>query len=222
MLAEPTAADARLPRSFFARPAAVVARALLGTDLCCRHRGGTVLRARIVETEAYTGPEDQASHARNGTRTVRNEPMWMVPGTAYVYFTYGMHHCFNVACLREGHPAAVLIRAARVLDGEAVIRSLRGGGQARLLPAEALLRGPACLCKGLGIGPELSGRDLCDPGGLVWFEPAAGQRRPRIGKSPRVGLGDKNADRALWNAKPLRFFIEDERCVSGPRPWRGG
>ena len=222
MLAEPTAADARLPRSFFARPAAVVARALLGTDLCCRHRGGTVLRARIVETEAYTGPEDQASHARNGTRTVRNEPMWMVPGTAYVYFTYGMHHCFNVACLREGHPAAVLIRTARVLDGEAVIRSLRGGGQARLLPAEALLRGPACLCKGLGIGPELSGRDLCDPGGLVWFEPAAGQRRPRIGKSPRVGLGDKNADRALWNAKPLRFFIEDERCVSGPRPWRGG
>src|SRR5258706_16342181 len=101
----------RLQRSDFARSTLRVARRLLGCSIC--HRvGGEVLRGRIVEVEVYT--DDAASHSANGKRTPRNHLMFGPAGFAYVYFTYGMHHCFNVVTEQDGRPGAVLVRG---LDG---------------------------------------------------------------------------------------------------------
>ncbi len=217
--------------AFLSRPASIVAKALLGCIICRQLKlanGSTAfIRAVIVETEAYTGPQDQASHARNGLRTARNEPMWMNPGTAYVYFTYGMHYCLNVSCLRAGHPAAVLLRAARVIEGHSLVRAARTLGRAspssannKPLPDAALLRGPACLCKGLGVDGAWSGRDLLAAGGGLWLEPGKMPRSADIKKGPRVGLGkaaaDKKPGNTDWIREPLRFWINDEACVSGP------
>ena len=96
------------------RPTVEAARALLGCVLV-RRCGDRVLRARIVETEAYLGPEDPAAHSYAG-RTPRTEPLWGPPGTIYVYFVYGMHHCLNLAVDREGFPGCVLVRAAEPLS----------------------------------------------------------------------------------------------------------
>jgi len=217
--------------AFFSRPAAVVAKALLGCIICRRFEAadGSIafIRAVIVETEAYTDPQDQASHARNSLRTARNEPMWMQPCTAYVYFTYGMHYCLNVSCLRAGHPAAVLLRAARVIEGHSLVRAARAIGRStnskassKPLADVALLRGPACLCKGLGVDGAWSGRDLLAAGGGLWLEPGQTPRSADIKKGPRVGLGkaaaDKKPGNTDWIREPLRFWIKDEACVSGP------
>lgn len=220
-----------LSAAFFSRPAAAVAKALLGCIICRRIKSAdgslAIIRAVIVETEAYTGPQDQASHARNGLRTPRNEPMWMPPGTAYVYFTYGMHFCLNISCLRAGHPAAVLLRAARVTEGHDLVRAARSLGRSLLnksstkpLPDAALLRGPACLCKGLGVDGAWSGRDLLAVGGNLWLEPGQTPRSSHIKNGPRIGLGkaaaDKKQGKTDWINQPLRFWIFDEACVSGP------
>lgn len=220
-----------LSAAFFSRPASVVAKALLGCIICRRVEAAdgsiAVIRAVIVETEAYTGPEDQASHARNGRRTARNEPMWMQPGTAYVYFTYGMHFCLNVSCLQANHPAAVLLRAARVIEGHEWVRAARSLARNPLskfttksLADAALLRGPACLCKGLGVTGAWSGRDLLAAGGNLWLEQGQTPRSSDIKTGPRIGLGkaaaDKKPGNADWIKKHLRFWIACEACVSGP------
>jgi DNA-3-methyladenine glycosylase len=173
------------------RGRAAAARALLGTVLT-RQRGRRLLRARIVETEAYLGERDPAAHAFRG-RTLRTEPLWGPPGTVYVYFIYGMHHCLNLAVDREGVPGCVLIRAAEPLDGG--------------LPAGAL-SGPGKLCRGLDIDTRLSGTHLFAPGAPLTLAPGTPPRR--IGVTPRVGIRQA-AER------PLRFFDADSRAVSrGP------
>lgn len=152
-----------LDRNFYARPTATVARALLG---CVLHRrvGGEVRSGRIVEVEAYT--DDAASHSRGGRRTPRNVIMFGPPGHAYVYFTYGMHHCFNVVAESDGIPGAVLVRGLDGLEGA---------------------NGPARLCRALGIGPGQNGLDLT-AGGDLWIEPAERRRREPIVQTTRVGI----------------------------------
>ena len=113
-----------MPRAFFDRDTRVVARDLLRKVLV--HQDGRTRRAaRIVETEAYHGPSDRASHARSGP-TPRAAVMFGPPGHAYVYRVYGLHHCMNVVTGPEGFPAAVLVRAAEPLEG--CLHSTRGPG----------------------------------------------------------------------------------------------
>ena len=111
---------------------------------------------RLTEVEAYNGSSDPGSHAYRG-KTKRNAALFGPPGTAYVYFTYGMHHCANVVCGSEGTASAVLMRAGEVLAGVDVVRARRGNSTG---PAHLLLSGPARLAQGLGLGLRQNGTSL--------------------------------------------------------------
>jgi DNA-3-methyladenine glycosylase len=182
-----------LPRAFFARPALEVAPALLGCVIEHETPDGLVA-VMLTEVEAYEGSADPASHAYRG-RTARNAVMFGPPGHAYVYFTYGMHFCVNMVCLREGTASAVLLRAGQVIEGVplaarrrsavpgrqlppgegAVLPGERGvperGPRARSLPERDLARGPARLCQALGIDRALDGADVCDPRSPIRVRP---------------------------------------------------
>jgi DNA-3-methyladenine glycosylase len=171
-----------LPRPFYARPTATVARALLGCVLC-HDAGDTVRRGRIVEVETYT--DDDASHARAGRRTPRNAVMFGPPGHAYVYFTYGMHFCFNVVTERVDQPGAVLIRG---LDG---------------LPAA---HGPGRLCRALGIDRRHDGLDLTS-GAALWIESGGLEPGARVIRTRRVGI-------RRATALPWRLYVAGSPGVS--------
>lgn len=201
----------RLPRAFFARDTRRVARDLLGMVLVRVRADGARLSGRIVETEAYR-PGDAASHAFRG-RTARNAPMFMRPGTAYVYFTYGMHFCFNVVTEADGLAAAVLVRALEPLDGLAHMRAALPH-----LKDRDLCRGPARLCRALGIGREFNGYDLQQRGSRLFIAEGAPVSEAEVRATPRIGVrGDAAARAALW-----RWYVADSACVSGPpaRPAR--
>src|SRR6185436_16077525 len=167
------------------------ARFLLGQILVRRGRRPP---ARIVETEAYLGEGDPAAHSFRGP-TPRTRPLWGPPGTVYVYFIYGMHHCLNVAVDREGAPGCVLIRAAEPLDG---------------LPPRAL-SGPGRLCRALGLDLADNGACLFAPRSRVYLREGTPPRR--IAVATRVGIS-KAADR------PLRFYDADSPAVSSARESR--
>ena len=180
----------------------MVARALLGRVLVC-DLARTRLAALIVEVEAYRGARDPASHAYRG-RTRRNAVMFGPAGHAYVYFTYGMHHCVNVVCGREGVAAAVLLRALAPLAGEALMRRRRG-----VHDRERLLRGPGCVAQALGLSREHDGVDLVR--GPVWIADTPPRREGRVlASGERVGV-------RVGNELPWRFWLAGHPCVSGPR-----
>lgn len=181
---------APLPRSFFARDALVVARALVGCHLVHGPRVG-----RIVETEAYRGPTDLACHARVGL-TKRTRSLLGAPGHAYVFLVYGMHDCMNVVCKAEGSGHAVLLRAVEPISG--FVDEARGDG-------------PGRLAKIMQIARTHDGLDVCE-GGALGFLPRA--RRPKVGVSARVGVGYAGA----WAEKPWRFFDAASPHVSKPAP----
>ena len=185
-----------LAARFYARDTLVVARALVG-QILVSDVGGRRTAGRIVETEAYLGPHDPACHAWGGRRTPRLEALYGPPGTAYIYFTYGMHWCLNAVTEARDYPAAVLIRALEPLEGLSLMRRRRGGVADRVLCA-----GPARLCQALGVTGRLDGTGL-QRGGLRIVDNKA--RRDRILVTPRIGVS-RAAD---W---PLRF------CVAGS-PW---
>lgn len=190
-----------LKLGFYARTAEAVARDLLGATLRRTLDDGTVLTGTITETEAYTGPEDLASHSRGGRRTPRVESMWQKPGTAYVYFTYGMHYCLNVSCLREDHPASVLIRGIEPTGGIEIMRENRSRPLRKKPLSDAMLcNGPAKLCQAMKIDRALDGVDLLQSSQLtilqgVEIDDNEVERTARIG----IGLGHD------WVDKPLRW-----------------
>lgn len=190
-----------LPGRFFARDTVRVARDLLGCILESRVRGA-VTSGRIVEVEAYVGPHDPAAHGYGGRRTRRNDRLFGPPGTAYVYFTYGMHWCFNAVTERDGYPAAVLIRALEPVAGLATMTRRRGTSRAR-----ELCSGPAKLCQALGLTGALNGHVLGDGRLRILRSRGPTVRKAEIASGPRIGI-TRAAD---W---PLRFYLRDSEWVS--------
>ncbi len=195
-----------LGRDFYLRPTEEVARDLLGKVIVRQARGRRV-SIRIVEVEAYLGIDDPAAHTYGGRRTPRNEPMWGAGGHAYVYFTYGMHHCMNAVTRAGSVPEAVLIRGGEPLEGIAAMRRRRGPGRR----VHELARGPACVCAALAVDRRHSGLDLTT-GETVWIEPGEPIADDAVARAPRVGV-DYAGDAASW---PLRFLLRDHPCVSKP------
>jgi DNA-3-methyladenine glycosylase len=200
-----------LARDFFDRPATRVAPDLLGCVLVHDSPDGLVA-AVIVETEAYAGRADQASHAFRG-ETARNAVMFGPPGHAYVYFSYGAHFCVNLVCQPAGEASAVLLRAGRVTEGTQL--AVRRRARTRPPAERELARGPGRLCQALGITSGLNGADVCSaasplriaPGMPPWPAPAAS-----ISAGPRVGIS-RAAER------PWRFWLTGEPSVSAYRPY---
>jgi DNA-3-methyladenine glycosylase len=182
-------------RAWFDRPAAEVAPDLLGALLVHDGPRGRVT-GRIVEVEAYQGPEDLAAHSSRG-RTARNAVMFGPAGHLYVYLVYGLHHCANVVCGPGAKPEAVLLRAAQLIDGLALARQRRGD-----VPDQRLAAGPGNLAAAFGIDRDLNGADLL--AGPVIL--AMGERPAKVERSRRVGVDYAGA----WAAEPLRFSIADD------------
>ena len=181
----------RLPVSFFQRPTLEVAPDLLGATLFVENEGRKC-SGRIVEVEAYLGPDDPASHAAGGP-TPRSRIMFGPPGRAYVYFIYGMHHCLNFVTEKEGRAGAVLIRALEPLDGREIMRKRRGG-----VPDGRLCDGPGKLCQALGIGREWNGMPLDGTGALrLYLEKTA--EKVHFERTPRIGISKAAA-------RPYRFI----------------
>jgi DNA-3-methyladenine glycosylase len=187
----PPGERARL-QALLARPAKEAARGLIGCVLVRRVRG-RVLAARIVEAEAYLGAGDPAAHVYRG-RTPRTEPLFGPPGTLYVYFVYGMHHCLNLAVDGPEVAGCVLVRAAEPLPGSGL--------------APLACRGPARLCRALSIDTGLSGRHLFEPGAPLTLR--EGRPVERVAVSPRIGI--RHA--AAW---PLRFYDPRSAAVSAAK-----
>lgn len=198
---------AALPRGFYLRPAPVVARALLGCVLVSR-RGRAVTAGRIVETEAYLGPEDEASHA--AFRPGSHHLFYGLGGIAYVFSAYGLHACLNAITEPEGRPGCVLIRALEPLAGLAVMARRRG------VPPTSprLASGPGNVTQALAVRVTHSGDDLT--AGPLTIEPPDRFHEFAIACGPRIGI-------TRSRAMPLRFWVAGNPYVSRPEtPKRRG
>jgi DNA-3-methyladenine glycosylase len=205
--AAPTARRSRsgspLPLRFYDRPTELVARELLGTMLECTTPEGTT-HARIVETEAYLGPDDPACHAAAGL-TRRTEHLFGPPGMSYVYFIYGMYWCFNAVTRERGHGAAVLIRAVHPVAGIDLMRRRRP----RAHRDRDLTNGPGKLCLAMGIVGEMNGTSLRT--GPIVIRAGEAVSDAEVVVTPRIGI----TQAAEW---PLRFLVRDDPYVSKTPP----
>ncbi|MBL8265334.1 DNA-3-methyladenine glycosylase [Steroidobacter sp.] len=179
----------KLSRDFYARETLLVARDLLGMHLIHHGPEGEQV-GRIVETEAYKGPQDLAAHSAKG-RTRRTEVMFGPPGHAYVYLIYGFWNCLNLVSAADGTPHAVLLRGLEPVKG-----------------ITGTTHGPGLLCRALHIDRSLNGADLL--GNTLWVEKPTRYRAPRVARAPRIGV-DYAGD---WAHKPWRCFDKDSPYVS--------
>jgi DNA-3-methyladenine glycosylase len=196
---------ATLPVAFFRRPAEVVAAELVGMIVVSSIEG-ELTEGRIVETEAYLGYDDPASHGYLHRRNARNAALFGPPGSWYVYLSYGMHWCANLVCQRVGLASAVLLRALEPLAGQEIMRRRRG-----VAPDRELCSGPGKLCQALGITRELDGLTMARSPVIV--RPPERWEETRIAITPRIGI-TKAAD---W---PLRFHLVGSPWIS--RKDKGG
>ncbi|MDB5034289.1 MAG: 3-methyladenine glycosylase [Chlorobi bacterium] len=172
----------RLPRSFYTRDARTVARELIG-HILVTEIDGIRTTGRIIETEAYLGTEDHASHAYRGP-TNRNRPMFQAGGHVYIYFIYGMYYCFNVVTGGEGRGEAVLIRGVEPLEGIDAMRDRRGKTPRRDIE---LTNGPGKLVIALGIGSGMNGADLMTDA-RVRIEKGEMLPDDEVVATPRIGI----------------------------------
>jgi len=185
----------RLKRSFFVRPTLKVAKELLGKYLV-RKIGRKKLVGKIVETEAYIGPEDKASHAYEGKVTKRNEAEYLTGGHIYIYLCYGIHWQLNITTNEKGKPECVLIRALEPVEEKATTKKAASG--------------PGKLCKWMRLNKAFDKEDLTKSK-RIWVE----DRGERIKKSQIVAAKRIEIDYAgAWAKKPWRFYIKDNSFIS--------
>jgi DNA-3-methyladenine glycosylase len=196
-----------LQRAFYQQNIIAVSKSLLGKILVHESVEGTVA-GKIVETEAYSGPEDRAAHSYGGRRTARNEVMFGQKGHAYVYLIYGMYYCINVtAGAVPEKPEAVLIRALEPVAGVDIMEKRRG---AQLKRAVNLTNGPGRLCMAMGITKLQHKLDLTAP--PLYIQDASSIADEDIVETTRIGI-DYSGD---WKNKPWRFYIKGNSFVSKP------
>ena len=190
----------KLPRAFFQRDARIVARQLLG------HRLVTVIdgvrtSGRIIETEAYVGQVDAASHCYRG-KTPRNQAMFLDGGHAYVYFIYGVHHCFNVVTGEAEVGQGVLVRGVEPVEGIEVMRQRRNqrAGTSASVANANLANGPGKLTIALGIGPEHNGIDLLN-NPHIWIERDRSLADHEVSATPRIGINKATELEWRWVRK---------------------
>lgn len=196
----------RIGREFYQRNVVLVARELLGQRIV-RLLDGRRISGTIVETEAYLGAADKAAHTCGGRRTKRNASMWGDGGYAYVYFTYGMHHCLNVVAGVCDEPVAILLRAVEPDEGIELMQVARPAAKR----TRDLCSGPAKLCQALRVTRELDHTDLVD-GDELFIERAISKPfgDGKIVAGARIGV----AYAEEWADKPLRFWLDGNPNVS--------
>ena len=190
----------KLPRSFYEQSTVDVAKQLLGKYLVRKHPDGDSI-GRIVETEAYIGPQDLACHAAKG-RTKRTEVMFGAAGHAYVYFIYGFYNMLNLVTEAKDYPAAVLIRAVEPIDGIELMQERRKSSVLRNLAS-----GPGKLCQAFAVDRTLNGADLS---GNVLYVEDHGEPAPKLQATVRIGVDYAGK----WKDKPLRFIVRGNEFVS--------
>ena len=190
-----------LPRSFYARPVLQVAREMLGKLLVHHDQEGTTA-GRIVEVEAYRGPEDQAAHSFGGRRTARTEVMFGPAGFAYLFVVYGKNWNFNVVTGKMGAPHAVLVRAIEPRVGIDLMATRRGLNESD----RRLTNGPGKLCQAMNLNRDHYGLDLC--GGEIAL--CEGLPPQHIASTPRIGIDYAE----IWATKPWRFCDADSPYLS--------
>jgi DNA-3-methyladenine glycosylase len=194
-----------LQRQFYQQDVISVSKSLLGKILVHESSKG-ITAGLIVETEAYLGPEDRAAHSSGGRLTARNEVMFGQKGHAYVYFIYGLYHCFNVTAGEvPGKPEAVLVRALEPVKGEDIMAKRRDAINGK---AVNLTNGPSKLCMAMDISKLQNMTDLTIP--PLYIEDASSVPQENIVKATRVGI-DYAGD---WKNKCWRFYIKDNLYVS--------
>ncbi|HEY8803899.1 MAG TPA: DNA-3-methyladenine glycosylase [Clostridium sp.] len=200
----------RLTREFYSRETLQVAKELLGKTLI-HEVNGVELRGMIVETEAYIGSIDKACHAYGGKKTPRVETLYGMPGIAYVYFIYGMYHCFNVITKEEGYPEGVLIRAIQPIEGLDAMSKLRfkkDYNELTKAQIKNLTTGPSKLCIAMNINKDNNKQDLC--ASKLYIEDSGEKENVTIIEAKRVGIDyAEEAKDFLW-----RFYIKNNIWVS--------
>jgi len=182
----------KLNKKFYNQPTLKIARELLGKFLVYKTKN-KLYAGKIVETEAYVGPNDQASHASKG-RTPRTELMFDSGGHVYIYLIYGMHYCFNIVTENKNYPAAVLVRALEPSSG---------------FKKNDKTDGPGKLCKAMKLNKKMNGADLTK--NIIWIEDRSVKVRPKnIARKKRIGVDYAGN----WKDKLWRFYIKDNPYVS--------
>ena len=197
----------KLPFSYYLNPDVIfLAKDLLGKVLFTQI-DGVVTAGIIVETEAYFGVQDKASHAYGGRRTNRTETLYQQGGISYVYLCYGIHYLFNIVSSVEGQPHAVLIRAIEPLTGLDIMETRR-----KIAASKASISsGPGSAAKALGIDRTFNEKELT--GEEIWIEDHNIRYTPdQIAAVPRVGVAYAQEDALL----PWRFFVINNKYVSKP------
>lgn len=200
----------KLGEDFYDRADVVrIARDLLGKVLVTKF-DGAITAGRIVETEAYEGTVDRASHAWNGRRTKRTEVMYGLPGTAYIYLCYGIHQMFNVVTNQRDVPHAILIRALEPLEGQDIMLQRFGVKPGQRSDPYFLTKGPGNVGRALGLHTSHTGSSL--QGDEVYIgDDGYTLKKEQVGESPRIGV-DYAGEHAEWL---YRFYVRGNRYVSG-------
>ena len=192
----------RLNRDFFNRDTVNVAKELIGKYIVRKTKGGNII-GKIIEVEAYLGPSDKACHSYNYKKTDRTKPMYMIPGTLYIYLIYGMYYCMNVITESQGIPCAVLIRKLYPIQGIELMKERRNVKIGKNF--KNLMDGPGKLCMAMDITKEkFNGTDSCAENSDLFFSMGTQIKSDQILTGTRIGIDYAEEDKD----KMLRFWIE--------------